>query len=122
MRCLQDDNGNTLLHVCAQNNLRKLARECIRFGCDVNAINNRGMTALDCSDRLQFSRMSELLVIEGGENAALSSGQGGLVFPHNYEADFTTRRGGSSRSNSTMTGGDGSGLSGQNFYTTRGMR
>jgi hypothetical protein len=72
------------------------------------------MTALDCSDRLQFARMSELLVIEGGENAVLGSDQGGMdrdVVPLRTEAEYAIERG--ERSSSAGE---------QNFYTTRGMR
>jgi ankyrin repeat protein len=59
-----------MLHVCAQNNLKKMAHLCIKHGCDVNARNKKGMTPLDYCDMLQFQAMAEWLVVMGAENGA----------------------------------------------------
>ena len=59
---------NTMLHVCSQNNLRKLAGIVLEHGCDVNATNKKGMTPLDYCDKLNFKGMGEWLVTMGAEN------------------------------------------------------
>jgi hypothetical protein len=70
---VQDANGNTMLHVCAQNNIKKMANLCIKHGCDINARNRKGMTPLDYCDMLTFSGLAEWMVIMGAENSHASS-------------------------------------------------
>ena len=77
-----------MLHVCAQNNLKKMANLCIKNGCDLNAVNKKGMTPLDYCDMLKFDPLGEWMVAMGGENGPnyhhRSSSAGG---------NFTTTRG-----------------------------
>jgi ankyrin repeat protein len=70
----QDANGNTMLHVCAQNNSKKMANLCIKHGCDLNARNRKGMTPLDYCDMLKFSALAEWMVNMGAENGSLTRG------------------------------------------------
>jgi hypothetical protein len=63
-----DSNGNTLLHICAQNNLSKMANLCIHYGCDINAFNKKGRTPLDYCDTYNFTTMGDWLVTLGAEN------------------------------------------------------
>lgn len=59
-----------MLHVCAQNNLKKLSNICIKHGCDLNARNKKGMTPLDYCDMLKFNALAEWMVVMGAENGA----------------------------------------------------
>ena len=57
---VRDENGNTLLMCCAQNNNRRLGKELMRRGARVNVRNKRGKTALDYATTfgfLDFARM-----------------------------------------------------------------
>lgn len=60
-----------MLHICAQNNLKKMANICIKQGCDINARNRKGMTPLDYCDMLKFSMLAEWMVIMGAENGTM---------------------------------------------------
>lgn len=66
---LRDDNGNSLLHVCAQNNLRKMASLVLSFGCEINAINYKACTALDYAERYSFSKLADWLRSKGALHA-----------------------------------------------------
>ena len=71
-----DDRGNSLLHVCAQNNLRKMAVLVIRAGCSVNLRNKKGFTALDYCVKYSFFDMGDWLMTQGachGELFAMNS-------------------------------------------------
>lgn len=65
---MQDQNGNTLMHICAQNNLAKMANLCLHYGCDINAFNKKGRTPLDYCDTYSFTAMGDWLVTMGAEN------------------------------------------------------
>jgi ankyrin repeat protein len=41
-----DDNGNTLLHIAAQNGQKRIVKLCLRYGFSVNAQNHHGNTPL----------------------------------------------------------------------------
>ena len=57
-----DYNGNTMLHICAQNNLRKMAQVVIAAGCPINEVNLKGLTALDYANQYQFRELINLLL------------------------------------------------------------
>lgn len=63
-----------MLHICAQNNLKKIAKICIQYNCDINAINNDGRTPLDICDKLQFRAMADWFIFMGAENGVLFEG------------------------------------------------
>jgi hypothetical protein len=67
---LRDDNGNSLLHVCAQNNLRKMASLVLSFGCEINAVNFKACSALDYAERYSFSKLADWLRSKGALRAA----------------------------------------------------
>jgi ankyrin repeat protein len=74
---ITDDKGNTLLHICAQNNLRKMASLVLSYGCSLNAKNKKGLTALDYCAKYAFGDMSVWLIGEGatyGSNSAPTAG------------------------------------------------
>jgi ankyrin repeat protein len=65
-----DDKGNTLLIICARNNLRKMAHMLItKFNCPVNVENLDGKTALDYSEKFSFDKFSKLLLSYGAERS-----------------------------------------------------
>lgn len=63
-----------MLHICAQNNLKKMAKICLHYNCDINALDVDGMTPLDICDKLQFKSMADWLIFMGGENGSLVTG------------------------------------------------
>jgi len=62
----RDEHGNTMLHVAAQNNLRKMAALLTGYGANIAIKNKKGFTALDFALTYKFTKMSEFLVNEGG--------------------------------------------------------
>jgi ankyrin repeat protein len=66
---VMDSNGNTLLHICAQNNLRKMAALVLSHGCDINALNHKSCSALDYAERYSFTKMADWLRSKGALNA-----------------------------------------------------
>lgn len=66
-----DDRGNSLLHVCAQNNLRKMAALVIRAGCPLNLRNKKGFTALDYCVKYSFFDMGDWLMTQGAYHGEL---------------------------------------------------
>lgn len=66
-----DDNGNTLLHICAQNNNRRIATLLLnsdsRAGlvCDVNAVNFKSHTPLDYAVKYGFHKLVRYLEAQG---------------------------------------------------------
>jgi hypothetical protein len=64
----RDSNGNTLLHICAQNNLKKMANLVLDYGADINAENKKGITALDYCDNYHFDKLGDWFVQMGGDN------------------------------------------------------
>ena len=67
-----DDKGNTLLHIAAQNNLKKMASLLIKdggFGSldQLNRVNLKGKTALDYCELYKFEKMHDWLALQGAE-------------------------------------------------------
>ena len=65
---IKDSNGNSLLHICAQNNLKKMANLVLKYGADINAENKKGITALDYCDNYHFEKLGDWFVQNGGDN------------------------------------------------------
>jgi hypothetical protein len=66
----KDEYGNTLLHICAQNNHRKLAQLILKHSSNTNIYtkNHKGFTALDYCEKYGFLKMYDWLQ-ECGEAA-----------------------------------------------------
>lgn len=60
--CSVDDKGNTMLHICCQNNHRKLASVVLKAGCPAEDMNDKGLTPLDFCKLYQFHELSLWLV------------------------------------------------------------
>ena len=70
---LRDEKGNTALIVACQNNHKKIAALLVDHGCDLNAVNRKGLTALDTADLFKFTNLAQYLVLQGAENATAES-------------------------------------------------
>jgi len=62
-----DQNGNSIVHICAQNNHRKLMHAIISKHpwVDINRRNKKHCTALDYCEKYGFLKMYDWLVVEG---------------------------------------------------------
>jgi hypothetical protein len=69
---LKDANGNSLLHICAQNNLKRMASLVLDHGADINSENKKGLTALDYCDNYHFDKLGDWFVKHGADNGILN--------------------------------------------------
>ena len=60
-----DVNGNSMIHICAQNNRKYLAEIILDYGCDINIKNKKCLTALYYSQKYEFHKMSNWLITNG---------------------------------------------------------
>jgi hypothetical protein len=72
-----DSYGNTLMHVCAQNNHRKLASALLQNfpTCNINKNNLKSLTPLDYAEKYGFQKMSSWLKGVGGIQGPTSTAQ-----------------------------------------------
>lgn len=63
----RDAHGNSILHICAQNNNRRLATLIYQYSTDLNLNikNNKLMTPLDYSEKYGFDKLSDWLLSKG---------------------------------------------------------
>jgi ankyrin repeat protein len=50
--------------------MKRIASLLIESGCDINAVNNQGKTALDYCDLLKYAELGHYLVLQGAENSS----------------------------------------------------
>ena len=65
----QDDYGNTLMHVAAQNGNKRLLKVCLKRGCNINIANLRGQTALHFAYGYGFNAAGEYLISKGADDS-----------------------------------------------------
>lgn len=63
-----DSNGNTMIHLCAQNNLKKMASVLLKYGCPKNERNFKGLTPLDYCYMYQHEALGEWMKGKGCES------------------------------------------------------
>jgi hypothetical protein len=68
----QDDQGNTLLHIAAQNGAKRLVKLCLRRGADLNAQNLNGQTALHFAFGYGYNEVGEYLVSKGADDSIVN--------------------------------------------------
>jgi ankyrin repeat protein len=72
-----DRNGNTMLHVCAQNNNRKIASLLLdsakHVRSNINAVNLKGLTSLDYAEKYGFEKLAIYLVGKGAHKGNQTS-------------------------------------------------
>ena len=65
----QNDMGNTLLHIVAQNGNKRLIKLCMRRGADLNQANLTGQTALHFAFGYGYTEAGEYLVKKGADDS-----------------------------------------------------
>jgi len=65
----QDDQGNALLHVAAQNGSRRLVKLCLRRGANLNLQNLTGQTALHFAFGYGYNEVGDYLVSKGADDS-----------------------------------------------------
>eukprot|EP00606_Chrysophyceae_sp_TOSAG23-5_P000215 GSChrysophyteH2.ASY1.ANO1.1443.1 assembled CDS len=65
----QNDMGNTLLHVVAQNGNKRLVKLCMRRGADLNGQNLTGQTALHFAFGYGYTEVGDYLVKKGADDS-----------------------------------------------------
>ncbi len=65
----QNDMGNTLLHIVAQNGNKRLVKLCMRRGADLNAQNLTGQTALHFAFGYGYTEVGDYLVKKGADDS-----------------------------------------------------
>lgn len=65
----QDDQGNALVHVAAQNGSKRLVKLCLRKGADLNLQNLNGQTALHFAYGYGYSDVGDYLVGKGADDS-----------------------------------------------------
>jgi len=67
-----DENGNTLLHIAAQNNHRRIAKLLIRSGVELDTQNTTGNTALHYCYAYEFMQLAGVLLAKGADDSLLN--------------------------------------------------
>mmetsp|Transcript_21852 Transcript_21852/g.36825 ORF Transcript_21852/g.36825 Transcript_21852/m.36825 type:complete len:1703 (+) Transcript_21852:133-5241(+) len=65
----QDDTGNSLLHIAAQNGNKRMVKLCLRRGADLNAQNLQGQTPLHFTYSYGYAEVGEYLVQKGADDS-----------------------------------------------------
>lgn len=68
----RDNNGNTIMHICAQNNRKKLAATLLQKfpQCNIRAENQKNLTPLDYAEKYGFAGMATWLKEVSTQNEA----------------------------------------------------
>ena len=67
---VRDKFGNTPLIVACQNGHGRLAKMCVRYGADVNAVNHKKNTPLHFTVQYGFNALGDFLVDKGADRDA----------------------------------------------------
>ena len=62
----RDERGFTVLMLCAQNNLPKIAKICLELGADISAQSHEGLTAIHYSSVFGFEEVTNQILGRGG--------------------------------------------------------
>jgi hypothetical protein len=68
----QDNAGNTLLHVAAQNGNKRMIKLCIRRGADLNIQNLNGQTALHFAYAYGYADVGQYLIDKGANDSIVN--------------------------------------------------
>jgi hypothetical protein len=69
----QDDAGNTLLHVTAQNGLKRVAKLLLRRGGTINKQNLAGQTVLHFAQSYAFSELFDYFMSKGADDSLVNA-------------------------------------------------
>jgi hypothetical protein len=65
----QDDQGNALIHIAAQNGSKRLVKLCLRRGASLNLQNLNGQTALHFAFGYGYTEVGDYLVSKGADDS-----------------------------------------------------
>ena len=68
-----DEFGNNLLIVACQNGNKKIAKLALKYGCNINSINNTGKTAVNFAKRFGHTDLADYLIDKGADDDVGSS-------------------------------------------------
>lgn len=68
-----DEFGNNLLIVACQNGNKKIAKLALKYGCDINSVNNSGKTAVNFAKRFGHRNLAQYLIDKGANDDVGSS-------------------------------------------------
>lgn len=68
----QDEKGNTVLHIAAQNGSKRLVKLCLRRGASLNKQNLKGQTALHFAFAYGYNKLGEYLIRKGASDDVLN--------------------------------------------------
>ena len=64
----KDEQGNTLLHIAAQNGNRRMIKLCLRREADINSQNLGGQTPLHYAYAYGYGEVGEYIIKKGGDD------------------------------------------------------
>lgn len=64
----QDDTGNSLIHIAAQNGNKRMIKLCLKRGADVNAQNLNGQTPLHFAYSYGYNEVGEYMISKGADD------------------------------------------------------
>mmetsp|Transcript_20671 Transcript_20671/g.29678 ORF Transcript_20671/g.29678 Transcript_20671/m.29678 type:complete len:293 (+) Transcript_20671:4400-5278(+) len=65
----QDEAGNTMLHIAAQNGNKRMIKLCLRRGAELNTQNLNGQTALHFAYSYGYNEVGDYLVSKGADDS-----------------------------------------------------
>ena len=68
-----DEFGNNLLIVACQNGNKKIAKLALKYGCNINSVNNTGKTAVNFAKRFGHTDLADYLIDKGADDDMGSS-------------------------------------------------
>ncbi|GMI10278.1 hypothetical protein TrVE_jg106 [Triparma verrucosa] len=75
----RDGYGNTMLILASQNNNKRILKLCLRYHADINAVNNKGNTALHYSCFYEYTELSQTLR-KYGAKVDIKNNDGNICF------------------------------------------
>ena len=92
---LVDYNGNTMLHICAQNNNKKIASLLLNsegIECDINILNNKSHTPLDYAEKYGHTKLAQYLIGKGAVSGLQQEVRGPSMASSSYNSSNTNVR------------------------------
>jgi len=71
-----DEHGNSILAIGSQNGSKRVVKLALRFGADINGVNNSGNTALHFCFRYGFGDTLGRYLISKGADASIRNAEG----------------------------------------------
>lgn len=75
-----DEHGNSILAIGSQNGSKRVVKLALRYGADINAVNNSGNTALHFCFRYGFSDTLGRYLMSKGADTSIRNAEGKTCF------------------------------------------